>query len=140
METTILDTPAASVDAIGHAIALAHLSLLVVRPTFLDIAAALQTAQILRSLRKPGLIVLNQAPVARGGVEPPSVKRALSALRLMQLPVVPIVLRARAVYQTSLASGRSVEELEAGNPAADEVAGLWSYIERFAFGRSAAVA
>jgi len=140
VETTILDTPAASVDEIGHAIALAQLSLLVVRPTFLDIAAALQTAQILRSLRKPGLIVLNQAPVPRGGVEPPAVKRALSALRLMQLPVVPIVLRARAVYQTSLASGRSVEELDAGNPAADEVARLWGYIEHFAFGRASAVA
>ncbi len=139
-DTTILDTPAASVDEICHAIALSQLSLLVIRPTFLDIAAALQTAQILRSLRKPGLIVLNQAPVPRGGVEPPSVKRALSALRLMQLPVVPIVLRARAVYQTSLASGRSVEELDAGNPAADEVAGLWGYVERFAFGRATAVA
>ncbi len=140
VDTTILDTPAASIDVIGHAIALAQLSLLVVRPTYLDIAAALQTAQILRSLRKPGLIVLNQAPVLRGGVEPPAVKRAQNALRMMQLPVAPMVLRSRAVYQTSLATGRSVEEVEAGNPAADEIAGLWAYIERFAFGQASAVA
>ena len=131
---TILDTPAAAEDAIGHAIALAHLSLLVVRPTFLDIVTTLQTARILRRLRKPGLIVLNQAPVPRGGVEPPAVKRALEALRLMQLPVVPISLRARAAYQTTLASGQSVEEVAPGNPAAEEVASLWAYIERFAFG------
>ena len=134
VDVTILDTPAASEDAIGHAIALAHLSLLIVRPTFLDIAAALQTAQILRRLRRPGLIVLNQAPATRGGVEPPAVKRALDALRLMQLPVAPVILRARAAYQTTLASGRSVEELVSGNPAAEEVAQLWAYIERFAFG------
>ncbi len=140
IDTTILDTPAASENAIGHAIALAHLSLLVVRPTFLDIAAALQTALILRRLRKPGMILLNQAPVPRGGVEPPAVKRALDALRLMQLPVVPIVLRARAAYQTTLASGRSVEELAPGSPAAEEVAGLWSYIERFAFDARRSVA
>ncbi len=58
----------------------------------------------------------------------------------MQLPVVPIVLRARAAYQTTLASGRSVEELAPGSPAAEEVAGLWSYIERFAFDARRSVA
>ena len=129
----ILDTPAAAEDSIGHAIALAQVSVLVVRPTFLDLAATLQTAQILRRLRRPGLILLSQAPVPRGGVEPPAVKRALDALRLMQLPVLPMILRSRAAYQTSLALGCSVEELGAG-PAADEIAELWTYLERFAIG------
>jgi chromosome partitioning protein len=137
----VLDTPAAAEDSIGHAIAMAQVSVLVVRPTFLDLAATLQTAQILRRLRRPGLILLNQAPVPRGGVEPPAVKRALDALRLMQLPVLPVILRSRAAYQTSLALGCSVEELGAG-PASDEVAQLWSYLERFALGvaRSTAAA
>ena len=129
----VLDTPAAAEDSIGHAIALAQVSILVVRPTFLDLAATLQTAQILRRLRRPGLILLNQAPVPRGGVEPPAVKRALDALRLMQLPVLPVILRSRAAYQTSLALGCSVEELGPG-PAADEIAELWDYLERFALG------
>lgn len=141
-DITVLDTPAASEDAVAHAIALAHVSLLVVRPTFLDLAATLQTAQILRQLRKPGLILLNQAPASRGGIEPPAMKRAQEALRLMQLPVAPIALRARALYQTSLTTGRSVEELEPGNAAAEEMAWLWSYLERFALGagKSSAVA
>jgi chromosome partitioning protein len=129
----VLDTPAAAEDCIGHAIALAQVSVLVVRPTFLDLAATLQTAQILRRLRRPGLILLNQAPVPRGGIEPPAVKRALDALRLMQLPVLPMILRSRAAYQTSLALGCSVEELGAG-PAADEIDQLWAYLERFALG------
>ena len=135
----IMDTPAASEESIGHAIALAQVSLLVVRPTFLDLAATLQTAQIIRRLRRPGLILLNQAPVSREGVEPPAVKRALDALRLMQLPVVPVMLRARAAYQTTLALGCSVEELGA-TPAADEIAQLWSYIERFALGAARSTA
>ena len=129
----VMDTPAASEDALAHAIAMAQVSLLVVRPTFLDLAATLQTAQIIRRLRRPGLILLSQAPVPRGGIEPPAVKRALDALRLMQLPVLPVMLRARAAYQTSLALGCSVEEMDAG-PAAVEIAQLWSYIERFALG------
>ena len=130
----VLDPPAGSEDAVGHAIALAQVSLLVVRPTFLDLAATLQTAMILRRLRRPGLILLNQAPVPRGGVEPPAVKRALDALRLMQLPVLPVMLRARAAYQTSLALGCSVEEMGGDGRAAEEVAALWSYLERFALG------
>lgn len=142
VDICIFDTPAGSEEAVAHAISLAHVSLLVVRPTFLDLAATLQTAQILRQLRRPGLILLNQAPTSRGGVEPPAVKRAFEALRLMQLPVAPVALRARAVYQNSLTSGRSVEELEPGNAAAEELGRLWHYIERFALGagKSSAVA
>ena len=136
----IIDTPAGSTDAIAHAIGLAQVSLLVVRPTFLDLAATLQTAQILRRLRRPGLILLSQAPVPRGGVEPPAVKRALDALRLMQLPVAPVVIRARTAYQTSLALGCSVEETGGDGRAAEEIAALWSYVERFALGAARSTA
>jgi chromosome partitioning protein len=134
VDAMVIDTPAASEGEIAHAIALSHLSLLVIRPTFLDIAASIQTAQILRRLRKPGLILLNQAPVARGGIEPPAVKKALEALRLMRLPVVPTVLRSRAVYQTALASGQSAEEMAHAGAAVDEIGACWDFIERFTFG------
>jgi chromosome partitioning protein len=130
----IIDTPAAQENEIAHAIALSQLSILVIRPTFLDIAASIQTAQILRSLRKPGLILLSQAPVPRGGVEPPAVKKALEALRLMRLPVMPTVLRSRAIYQTALAFGQSAEEQAPGTAAAHELGACWDYIERFAMG------
>jgi chromosome partitioning protein len=130
----VVDTPAASEGEIAHAIALAQLSVLVVRPTFLDIAASIQTAQILRRLRKPGLILLNQAPVPREGVEPPAVKKAIEALRLMRLPVIPVVLRSRALYQTALASGQSAEELSPSGPAGEEIAAAFAFIERFVFG------
>ena len=132
-QALIIDTPAASEGEIAHAIALSNLAILVIRPTFLDLAASIQTAQILRQLRKPGLIVLNQAPTARGGVEPPAVKRALEALQLMRLPVIPTILRSRVGYQTALATGRSAEELEPGGPAARELADFWAFIDRFAF-------
>jgi chromosome partitioning protein len=134
VDLLIIDTPAANEGEIAHAIALSHLSLLVLRPTFLDIAASIQTAQILRSVRKPGLILLNQAPVARGGVEPPQVKRALEALQLMRLPVAPVIIRSRLLYQTALASGRSAEELEPSGPASQDMAATWRFIERFALG------
>lgn len=131
----VIDTPAVAEEEIGYAIVVADLSLLVIRPTFLDLAAALQTAEIIRRLRKPALIVLNQAPVPRAGVEPPAVKKALEALLLMRLPVIPIILRSRAGYQTALETGRSVEELETAAEAAAEVGELWGFVETFLYGR-----
>jgi chromosome partitioning protein len=130
----IIDTPAATPDEIAHAIAISHVAVLVVRPTYLDLAATVQTSQILRSLRKPGLILLNQAQPARGGVEPHSVVRAQEALQLMRLPVAPVTLRSRVAYQQALSTGRSVQEYEPSGAAAQEVQGLWSYLHRFTFG------
>ncbi len=134
MDAMIIDTAAGAVEEVGQAIVLADLSLLVVRPTLLDIAAMVRTVEIIRRLKKPGLVVINQAPPARDGVEPPVVKRALRALEFMRLPVAPTILRSRAVYQTALESGRSAEE-GWDDIAAKEVADLWAFIERFAFGQ-----
>jgi len=135
VDTLIIDTAAGAEDEVAHAIVLADLCLLVLRPTFLDFAAAIRTSDVVRRLHKPGLIVLNQAPVPRAGSEPPLVKKAHEALRLMRLPVAPAIVRARASYQTALESGRSVEEL--GGPAAKEIGELWTFVERLAYGQTA---
>jgi chromosome partitioning protein len=134
VEAFFIDTPAGAEDELAHAIVLADLSLLVIRPTFLDFAAAIRTAEVLRRLRKPGLIVLNQAPVPRAGAEPPLVKKAQEALRIMRLPVAPTILRARAAYQSALETGRSAEELTGAEQASQEVAELWAYVDRLTFG------
>lgn len=131
----VIDTPAVVEEEISHAIVAADLCLLVIRPTFLDLAAALQTAEIVRRLRKPALVVVNQAPSPRGGVEPPSVKRALEALKLLRLPVIPTLLRARLSYQQAFETGRSAEELEAAPEAAHDVAQLWAFVDGFLYGR-----
>jgi chromosome partitioning protein len=132
----VIDTAAGAEDELAHAIVLADLSLLVIRPTFLDFAAAVRTAEVVRRLHKPAMIILNQAPVAREGVEPPAVKKAMEALRLMRLPVVPTVLRSRAAYQTALECGCSAEEIEPAAAASQDIAALWTFIERFAFPKS----
>jgi chromosome partitioning protein len=135
VDLMVIDTPAVVEEEISHAIVVADLCLLVIRPTFLDLAAAIQTAQIVRRLRKPALVVLNQAPSPRSGVETPTVKRALEALTLLRLPVVPSILRARASYQSAFETGRSVEEMDPPAEAAREVAELWRFVEGFLFGR-----
>lgn len=138
VDLMVVDTPAVVEEEIGHAIVAADLCLLVIRPTFLDLAAAIQTAEIIRRLRKPAMVVLNQAPSPRAGAEIASVKRSLEALLLLRLPVVPSILRARANYQSAFETGRSVEELDPPVEAAREVADLWRFVEGFIFGRQAA--
>jgi chromosome partitioning protein len=137
VDTMVIDTPAGAEDELAHAIVLSNLSLLIIRPTFLDFAAAIRTADVLRRLKKPGLIVLNQAPMSRAGAEPPLVRKAHEALRLMRLPVAPTILRARTAYQQALETGCSAEEVPNGGPAAQEVAELWGFVERLMFGTAA---
>lgn len=139
-ELVIIDTPAVVEEELSHAIVAADLCLLVIRPTFLDLTAAAQTTDIVRRLRKPMLVVMNQAAPSRAGVDPPSVKRAMRVLEMLRLPVVPTVLRSRAAYQSSLDTGRSVEEIEGQTEAAQEVAALWEFVSGFVFGRARAPA
>ncbi len=133
-EAMVIDTAAGAEEDLASAIVLADLSLLVLRPTFLDLAAAVHTVDVIRQLRKPAMIVVNQAPHTREGAESPAVKRALQALRVMRLPVVPTIIRSRAIYQSALESGRSAEEMNDGSAAA-EIGAFWAFIERFAFAR-----
>ena len=123
----VIDTPAGSVEGVSEALVLADLSLMVVRPTLLDLAGLARTLSIVRRLGKPSIVVLNQAPVARETIEAPLVKRALRALAYMQAPVAPVILRSRAIYQTALERGRSAEETP-DRAAAGEMAALWDHV------------
>jgi chromosome partitioning protein len=133
-DALVIDTPAVPEEEVATAVLLSDLAILVVRPTFLDLAAAVRTSSVIRQLRKPGLVVLNQAPVARGAVEPPIVKRSHEALQLLKLPVTSVVIRARQAYQTVLETGRSAEELAPETIAAQEMAAYCSFIDQFVFG------
>ncbi|HZZ89046.1 MAG TPA: AAA family ATPase [Caulobacteraceae bacterium] len=124
----IVDTPAGSVEDVSEAIVLADLTVMVVRPTLLDLAGLARTFMVVRKLGKPSIVVMNQAPVARGGVEPPLVKRALRGLDYMKAPLAPVIVRARSVYQTALETGRSAEE-STDAVAAEEIAALWKFLD-----------
>jgi len=108
----IIDTSAGEEDEMASAISLADLSILVVRPTFLDIASAAQTSQIIQRLRRPAIILVNQAQSPRNGAELPAVARAMKALRILNLPICPNLIRSRAIYQSAVEKGFSAEECE----------------------------
>ncbi len=123
----VVDTPVAPEGDIVQAVNCAHLTLIVCRPTVLDINAAVQSAEMLRQLGKAGAIVLNQAPRSR--LDDPAVRRAMKALKLAGLPIIG-TLSFNGLYQKSLDEGRSVAELESGACAVTgELEDLWCSIE-----------
>ncbi|MGZ3403539.1 MAG: nucleotide-binding protein [Phenylobacterium sp.] len=126
----IIDTPAAPEADVAEAVKVADLCLAVSRPTYLDLAAAVRSVAIIQRLGRDGMIVLNQCAVPRNGVEPPSVVKAFEALRFAGLPVTPVALRSRLIYQTAFAQMRSVLEIDRDGSASDEVRRLFSTVWR----------
>ena len=55
-------------------------------------------------------------------------QKAIEALRFCGLPVAPVGLRSRAIYQQSIAHGRSVGEWDPVSPAAQEISRLWDHL------------
>jgi chromosome partitioning protein len=121
----IIDTPAAPEADVAEAVKVADLCLAVSRPTYLDLAAGVRSVAVIQRLGREGMIVLNQCAPARNGVEPPAVLKAFEALRFAGLPVTPIALRSRMIYQTAFAHGRSVLEIDPDGAAAAEVRDLF---------------
>ena len=130
VDLLLVDTrPSDEHDALEAARA-ADLALIVVKPTILDLRAVAGTVDVVKRAGTPGLIVLNQAPPARGDVEAPIVAEAKAALEGYGLPVCPVVLRQRAAYHAALIDGRAVNELEPKGKAAGEIAALLKHVER----------
>jgi chromosome partitioning protein len=128
-EFLVIDTPCSPEQDVSAAMMMSDLILIAVRPTFLDIAAAVYSIDMARRMARPAQIVLTQAYPARAGREPPSVQKAQEALRFTGMPVCPVVVRSRALFQSALTSGRSAEEL-GPSPAASEIAALWRHVAR----------
>jgi chromosome partitioning protein len=123
----IVDTPAGAIEDVSEAIVLADFAVLVVRPTLIDLSGLARSLSLVRKLGKPYVVVVNQAPAAREGVEAPLVKRALRGLDYMKAPVAPVIIRSRSIYQTALETGRSAEE-GPDLAAAEEIAALWDFL------------
>ncbi len=130
VDLLVIDTPSTPEAEVALAMNLADLCVLVSRPNFLDVASVVRSADAVRRLGRTGVVVLNQAPPSRKGVEPPAVLRAIEALRFGGLPLATVGLRARAAYQAAIAHGASVAEWAPDSTAAREIAGLWRDLER----------
>jgi chromosome partitioning protein len=125
----IIDTSPSASEDLADAVRCADFCLMVLRPSFLDVRAVRETAELVTRFGKPGAFVINQAPPRRGGREMACVGDTVAELATMGRPVLPIGLRARIAYQQAIGQGLSVQEAAPGSAAAQEIAGLWRVVE-----------
>jgi len=129
VERLFIDTRASALDHSLEAAKVADMTLIVVRPSPVDLHAITATVDALRPLHRPAAFVLNQAPSARLGREQTAVLSAVERLLTFGLPIAPFGLRERAGYQLAFGQGRSPLEIEPDGAAARELNGLCAYLE-----------
>ena len=120
-ELMVIDTAPVAGHGVLEAIAAADLTLIVARPSMLDLWSVEYSAEQVRAARGRGLFVISQAPPRRGEVEPPAVHKAVETLMSYGFPVAPVGLRARVAYSHSIGAGQTALETEPAGVAAREV-------------------
>lgn len=126
IDLLIVDSRSSADAEASEAARLADLCLIVVRPNFFDLQAVGRTVQLVENLRRPGLFVLNQAPVRRNGVEPRVIRDAIDYLSEYRIPLAEVGLRQRAAYQNAMWKGLGAQEDQPDSQAAFEINSLWA--------------
>ena len=120
----LIDTAPAISLLVQEAIRLATMLIIPARPGLLDLAGVRETAELVRSGRRPYAVVLNAAPLKCDDKEAQAVADTRAALDRYAIPVWSGQISERTGY--AVATG----EAEARALAAAEVARLWSMNER----------
>ena len=119
----VIDTPPAVTKAISEVVSFADLVILPTRPSPHDLRAVGPTIDICDARKKPMMFALNAAtPRAKITME--------AAVALSQHGTVcPVTIYNRTDFAASMIDGRTVMEIEPEGKSAEEIRGLWEYIE-----------
>ena len=128
-DVLIIDTAGGPENGMIEAFSVADLCIAVSRPTYLDVAATLQTVQSVRRLGRQGVVLFNQCPPRRNGADSPVVAATMDVLRAGGLDVCPVAIQARAIFQRAMALGQGATECEPGGRAAGEISDLLAYVQ-----------
>lgn len=123
-DLVIVDTPpAAGPDAV-EAVQAADLVLIPCRPSLLDLDAIKRTAQLLKTTKAQGFVLLNAAPPTAVTL----IEEAQNFAEATGLAVASAVLRERTTFRNSWPTGQGVIEYEPEGKAAAEIANLMKFI------------
>jgi len=126
---TIIDTAGGVSPATTAAIRCADLCLIPTRPSVADIEAAASTLNLIRSFDKPFAFVLNQTPIRGQRISNAATVLAdeepLDPLGVLALPCIVM----RNDHQDALGLGLAVVEYAPTGKSADEIRGLWQWVE-----------
>jgi chromosome partitioning protein len=126
---TIIDTAGGVSAATTAAIRYADLCLIPARPTIADIEATASTLSIVRAWNKPFAFVLNQTPIRGQRVSNAATALAdEAALDIAGVLAQPFIVM-RNDHQDALSGGLAVSEYAPASKSADEIGGLWQWVE-----------
>jgi chromosome partitioning protein len=126
---TIIDTAGGLSAATATAIRCADLCLIPARPTVADVEATASTLRVAHASDKPFAFVLNQTPIRGQRIN--NAATALgdaAALDMSGVLAQPFIVM-RNDHQDALSSGLAVSEYAPHSKSADEVRGLWQWVE-----------
>ena len=129
LSLTIVDTAGGTSAATIAAIRYADLCLIPARPSVADIEATAPTLSAIRAWNKPFAFVLNQTAIR--GQRITNAAGALgeqAALDLADVLAQPFIVM-RNDHQDALSAGLAVSEFAPGSKSADEIRGLWQWLE-----------
>jgi chromosome partitioning protein len=120
----VIDTPPAFLDMTRACVAIADLVVVPARPSPLDLEAVGPTIDIVESLGKPFVLVVNAA-------KPRTRLKGDAGRALAQHgKVAPVDLIDRIAYSEAMIEGLAVVEYDTSSPAEKEVRLLYSYLEK----------
>jgi len=126
---TIIDTAGGVSAATTAAIHYADFCLIPARPSVADIEATASILSVIRAWKKPFAFVLNQTPIR--GQRLNNAATALgdeAALDTADVLAQPFIVM-RNDHQDALSAGLAVSEYAPASKSADEIRGLWHWIE-----------
>ena len=131
---TIVDTAGGVSAVTTAAIRYADFCLIPARPSVADIEAATSTLDTVRAWKKPFAFVLNQTPIRgqRIGNAATSLGDE-AALDLSDVLAQPLIVM-RNDHQDALSAGLAVNEFAPAGKSADEIRGLWQWLETRLYG------
>jgi chromosome partitioning protein len=119
----IIDTAGRSSEANRAVIEAADFVLMPVKPSAADLWALGATVDVCKSLHRPFAFAVCQA--TRNAAMTVQAVAALAS----HGPVAPIVIHNRVNYAAAMGSGLTLQEIEPKGPGADEIAGLWAFVQ-----------
>lgn len=129
LQLAIVDTAAGLSAATTAAIRHSDLCLIPARPSVADIEATVSTLSVARAWKRPYSFVLNQTPIRGQRID--NAANALAeeaALDLVDVLARPMIVM-RNDHQDSLANGLAVSEFAPNGKSAEEIRGLWQWVE-----------
>ncbi len=123
IKLVVIDTPPAITNTISEVVSVSDLVVVPTRPSPHDLRAVGASVDIIETLKKPLIFVVN-------GATPRAKVTSEVAIALSQHGTVsPSIIHQRVGFATSMTDGRTVMEIPGQAIAGQEIADLWTYLD-----------